>query len=113
MSETDAPPPDWKLKLRYGKTTTPFVHLTALAQGVMKKNENEFGCPVGPAWMGMKTWATDTAESADMIRVIGSQIGFEVTGAVQIYDTEPVQPPRENPFGYDITFTPFQNEEGA
>ncbi|MDX2109825.1 MAG: hypothetical protein SFY80_06230 [Verrucomicrobiota bacterium] len=106
-SDTEAPSPDWKLKLRYGKTKTPYVHFTALAEGTMKKKENDYGCPIGPAWMGMKTWATDSAESADMIRVIGAKLGFEIPGNVQIYDTEPTRPPRENPFGYDITFTPF------
>lgn len=75
----------------------------------MKNSANDFGCPLGAAWMGMKTWATDADESAQMIRVIGRQIGFDVTGDIQIYDTEPVQPPRENPFGYDIKFTPFEN----
>jgi len=55
--------------------------------------------------MGMKTWATSSGESADMIKVIGQQIGFTVTGNIQIYETEPIQPPREKPFGYDIIFT--------
>jgi hypothetical protein len=111
MCETEATPPDWKLPLRYGKLKTPFKHFTALAEGMMKKEENDFQCPVGSAWMGMKTWASDTDESADMVRVIGGQIGFEVIGDIQIYDTEPAQPPRDNPFGYDISFKPFQNEE--
>jgi hypothetical protein len=112
MSDAETTPTstDWKLLLRYGKLKTPFKHFTALAEGVMKKKENDFGCPTGAAWMGMKTWATDTGESTDLIRVIGRQIGFEVTGDIQVYDTEPAQPPREKPFGYEITFTPFQKE---
>lgn len=107
-ADSEASSPDWKLQLRYGKATTPLRHFTALAEGIMKQSENAFRCPVGSAWMGMKTWASDADESADMIRVIGSQIGFEVTGDIQIYDTEPAEPPRNNPFGYDISFTPFQ-----
>ena len=42
-----------------------------------------------------------------MIRVIGEQIGFTVTGRILIYDTEPSEPPGENPHGYDIGFSPF------
>ena len=60
--------------------------------------------------MGMKTWASSPDESADMVRVIGSQIGFTVTGRIQVYETEPVQPPGDTPRGYDITFTPFDSE---
>jgi hypothetical protein len=66
--------------------------------------------------MGMKTWASSPDELVDMVRVIGRQIGFKVTGRIQVYDTEPKQPPRENPYSYDITFTPFdadQNETDA
>ena len=44
-----------------------------------------------------------------MVRVIGEKIGFKVTGNTQVYDTEPTQPPRANPFGYDIAFTPFDS----
>lgn len=57
--------------------------------------------------MTMKTWASSADESADMVRVIGEKIGFNLTGDTQVYDTEPTQPPRANPFGYDISFTPF------
>jgi hypothetical protein len=55
----------------------------------------------------MKTWASSIDESADMIRVIGKQIGFTVTGDIQIYETEPAKPPGDKPNGYDINFTPF------
>lgn len=107
MSKDETFQPDWKLKLRYGQLQTPYKHFTALAEGKMTKAENEFGCPLGSAWMAMKTWAADPAESGDMIQAIGRQIGFDVTGRIEIYETEAVQPPRENPFGYDIGFTPF------
>ncbi|MCG8600544.1 MAG: hypothetical protein MI807_10415 [Verrucomicrobiales bacterium] len=110
MSDSDEIP-DWKLKLRYGQITTDLQHLTALAEGRMVKPDNDFACPVGPAWMAMKTWAADTDESADMIRVIGNQIGFEVTGKVEIFATEPERPPTEKPTGYDINFTPFGDDD--
>lgn len=98
---------DWKLKLRYGKLTTPFHHYTVIAEGTVGQLAEGFSCPPGSAFMAMKTWASSTDESADMVAVIGRQIGFTVTGDIQIYDTEPVEPPRERPFGYDIQFTPF------
>ncbi len=57
--------------------------------------------------MAIKNWATDAGESADMLRVIGAQIGFEATGEIQVYETEPKQPPKDKPYGYDINFTPY------
>lgn len=102
---------DWKLKLRYGKLTTPFHHYTAIAEGVVGELTDGFSCPPGAAFMAIKTWASSTDESGDMVATIGKQIGFTVTGAIQIYETEPEQPPRDNPFGYDIYFTPFDANE--
>jgi len=111
MSNQDQYSSDWKLKLRYGKLHTPYKHFTAFAEGRMEKESSAFECPLGPAWMAMKMWATDADESGDMIQVIGGQIGFTVTGKIEIYDTEPTQPPRDKPFGYDISFTPFTDED--
>jgi len=98
---------DWKLKLRYGKIRTPFHHFTALAEGTVAKLPDGFECPPGSAFMGMKTWASSAEESADMMRVIGREIGFTVTGDIQIFETEAQQPPRDKPYGYDFKFTPF------
>ncbi|HKO80053.1 MAG TPA: hypothetical protein VJU78_06655 [Chitinophagaceae bacterium] len=50
--------------------TTPFQHYTVIADGVVGQLEQEFECRPGKAYMGMKTWATDTDESADMARII-------------------------------------------
>jgi hypothetical protein len=98
---------NWKLKLRYGKEATPYKHFIAIGDGLVEDLANGFECRKGPAIMAIKTWATDADESADMLRVIGSQIGFEATGGIEIYETEPEQPPKDNPFGYDINFTPY------
>jgi hypothetical protein len=111
--ETDEPEKDWKLKLRYGKLKTPYKHYTAIAEGVVREGMEDFSCPPGNAFMGMKTWASSPDESADMIRVIGERIGFAVTGRIQIYETEPAEPPRENPYGYDINFTPFRSDDAT
>ena len=101
---------DWKLKLKYGKLRTPFKHFTVLAEGVAGNLVEGFECRRGPAIMAMKTWSESAEESTDMARTIGKQIGFAVTGNVQVYDTEPAIPPGENPHGYDINFTPFDAE---
>ena len=100
-------PKDWKLKLLYGNLTTPFRHYTVIDEVVVGELSEGFSCPPGSAFMAMKTWVSSTDESANMAAVIGRQIGFTVTGDIQIYDTEPVEPPRERPFAYDIQFTPF------
>ena len=98
---------DWKLKLRYGKLQTPFKHVTILAEGVVRELRDGYVCPPGDAFMGMKAWALSDEQAADMIKTIGSQIGFEVTGEIQIYYSEPLEPPQENPYGYDINFHSF------
>jgi hypothetical protein len=101
------PEKNWKLKLGYGKTKTPYKHYTAIADGIVVKLIDGFECRSGKAYMGMKTWALSTEESANMIKVIGKEIGFEVTGKIEVYSSEAVQPPNENPYGYDIKFTPY------
>ena len=103
----DQPDKDWKLKLRYGKLTTPYHHYTAIGEGVVANLAEGFSCPPGSAFMAMKTWASSPDESAEMLRVIGKQIGFTVTGKIEVYETEAVAPPRDDPHGYDINFTPF------
>jgi len=98
---------NWKLKLRYGKESTPYKHFTALGDGVVGDLVDGFECRKGPAVMAIKTWATDANESADMLRVIGSRIGFLASDEIQIYETDAEQPPKDRPFGYDIRFTPY------
>jgi hypothetical protein len=100
---------NWKLKLRYGKESTPYKHFTALGDGVVGNLVDGFECRKGPAVMAIKTWATDADESADMLRVIGGRIGFQASGEIQIYESDAEQPPKERPFGYDISFTPYDD----
>jgi len=98
----------WKLDLKSGKLNTPFEHFTILADGEVENEIEGFDAPKGNAIMGIKVWATDIEESPYMVKSVGSQIGFNVTGEIQIYKTEPEQPPRDNPFGYDIQFTAYE-----
>lgn len=102
---------DWKLKLSYGKLTTPFQHYTLIGEGIAGALAPEFSCPQGPAFMSMKAWALSSDQSIDMLRVIGSRIGFTVTGNTQVWETEPEDPPGEKPYGYDINFTPYTSDE--
>ena len=86
-----------------------YTHYTVLASGVVEDLEEGFECPKGNAYMGMKIWAESLDESADVYQSIAKQIGFNVTGDIEIYQTDPMEPPGQNPCGYDITFTPFEN----
>jgi hypothetical protein len=109
--DADRPDRIWKLKLRYGRLKTPYRHYTVIAEGVVGELAQGFSCPAGDAFMGMKTWASSPDEAMDMIHVIGKEIGFTVTGRMYLYDTEPSQPPRATPHGYDIAFTPFTRKK--
>ena len=100
---------NWKLKLRYGKLKTPFQHFTLIVEGTVDRLSEAFSCPKGSAFMGMKVWASSWEEACDMIRAIAMHIGFDVTGQISVFETEPTPPPRENPYGYDIKFTPFNS----
>src|SRR5581483_1340134 len=99
--------PDRKLQHRYGKLKTQYHHYTAIAEGVAGKLGEGYSCPPGSAFLSVKTWASSPDESMDMVRILSEEIGFKVTGKILIYDTEPVEPPKEDPYGYDIGFSPF------
>src|SRR4051794_14365337 len=85
---------NWKLKLRYGRLKTNFRHYTLLADGEIVTPNAEHETEIGPAVSGMKVWAPDIDEAVDMIRVIGQHLGFSPTGDIQVYETEPDEPPR-------------------
>lgn len=102
---------DWKLKLRYGKLTTPFKHYTLLGECVVGVLQEGFECRPGSAVVGMKIWASDTSEVANVFRTIGEQIGYKVVGNIEVYQTDPVEPPGDLPFGYDLQFTPFDEKD--
>ena len=102
------PDPDWKLQLRYGKLSTRFAHFSLLAEGVLVTEQKEHGCPAGPAFLGLKLWTGTADEATAMGLAIGRQLGFEVTGRVYLYETEPEAPPGEQPFGYNLNLSPFR-----
>lgn len=91
------------------KIDAKFQHFTVMADGIVGQLKG-FDCRPGRAVMSIKVWATDTAESIDMIRVIGREIGFTVDGETHVYKTEPEQPPPDDhPTGYDIKFVPYDD----
>lgn len=100
---------DWKLKLRYGKLKTPYKHFTVLGDGQVNDLIEGFECRKGSAYMGIKIWAESIDESADVFSNIAEQIGFKITGNIEVFESEPEQPPGKNPFGYDINFTPHNS----
>ncbi len=102
---------DWKLRLRYGQLKTPYTHYSVVAEGVAGSLGDGFACRPGSAYMGMKAWASSSDEAIDMVRVIGQEIGFTVTGQPRVYGTEPSEPPQDKPHAYDITFTPVDAEK--
>ncbi len=96
---------NWKLKLRYGKLTTIYKHFTAITEGVI---EEEAEYSPGSAFMRIKIWATTYDDAADLVESIAKQVDFTITGAIEIFDTEPQEPPKPNAYGYDLGFTYFQ-----
>jgi len=105
---SEEPDRNGKLELRYGKTTTPYLHFTVIAEGRIEGANDVNGGPDGPAFMAMKAWGSSSDEAAGMIDAIGPELGFRVTGRIHVYETEPREPPRDKPFGYDIDFTPYE-----
>ena len=89
---------DWKLKLRYGKTGTHFHHYTIIGAGVANDFIEEYKCPKGNAYMGMKAWANSAEEAADMLVHIGSHLGFKITGKIEIYESDPKEAPKGKSF---------------
>jgi hypothetical protein len=77
---------NWKLKLRYGKLTTIYKHFTAITKGVV---EEESSYSPGNAFMGVKLWAATYDDAADLVESIAAQEKFKITGAIEIFDTDP------------------------
>ena len=116
---------DWKLKLRYGKLKTQYKHYTVIADGIVGELANGYytfipengapkrmhsdECPKCRAVMSVKTWVLDADQAIDITKNIGQQIGFSVDGKIEVYTTPPEQQPVDEPYGYDIRFTPYSD----
>ena len=99
---------DWKLKLRYGKLKTPYEHYTVIVPVVINQYIESLNAQPGTAYAGIKMWATNMDEAFDIVNSIGEQTRFTITGKIEVYKTEPVQAPQDNPYAYDINFSYYK-----
>lgn len=90
---------------------TEFTHFTLLADGHVIEPNVDFGTELGPCIMGMKVWARNAEQAADMIVDIGKQLGFHADGELQVFISEPEEPAEDQPFGYDVQFTSYLEDE--
>lgn len=103
---------NWLQKLKLGKIKTQFHHYTVLVDVFAEEDITDYEsnvCPKGKAWMGVKVWATDTEEAGDVAFQLAQSLGFEIN-EIQIFNTEPEQPPTENPSAYGVNYTPYEEE---
>ena len=89
----------WKLLYRLGLLRTPYRHFTASARGT-KDGE--------AAVLSMSSWAPSKEVAADMVEVIGRELGFLVTGSVDVRENgHPAEPPpQKNPSAYGLSIIP-------
>jgi hypothetical protein len=80
------------------------------ADGHVVEVSDELETELGPAWLAIKVWARDTDDAAALVEAIAPELGFEIRGRVEIYTTEPVEPPRDVPYGYDPVFGSYVEE---
>jgi hypothetical protein len=71
---------DWKLKLRYGKLETPYIHFTIIAPIVIEQYITDFKATPGKAYIGINVWASDSDEAIDVLQNIGEHTGYKVSG---------------------------------
>jgi len=99
---------DWKLKLRYGKLKTPFTHFTVIADCKVLKPNESLGSYGKQGFFGLKVWAEDVNEAAHMTMLVAKHYDLKVGETSDVFKTDPVQPPGENPSSYDANFTPYE-----
>ncbi len=46
-----------------------------------------------------------------MVSVFSKENGFEVAGKIELFETDAKKPPKENPYGYDIDFTMYEEDQ--
>lgn len=99
---------NWTLRLRYGKLKTAFSHVTVIAEGEIAVSNPDFETRAGMAsFFTIHAWATDDDEALDMVVTIGRQVGFNTTGRIHLYKTDPKQPPGDTPFAYGLAFRQY------
>ena len=90
-------------------STSPsqFSHFTLVADGVVVTANADFETVPGPAICTMKVWANNADLAAEMMVAIAPQLGFQPSGRVELYETEPDLPPEDQPFAYDVNFVAY------
>ena len=101
---------NWKLKLRYGGLTTPYHHYSLIVDGEVLEETERNGAAHGPAVMGFKCWSASHEEAFDMAEFFAGEFCFSITGRIELYDTEPKEPLRDKPYGYDFGFNSYSRE---
>lgn len=99
---------DWKLKLRYGKITTPYKHFTLIIPILIENYLQDFDAAPGAAYMGIKIWATDENQAMEIIEDIAEENGFAITGGISIYVTDADRAPEEDPYAYGANFSYYK-----
>jgi hypothetical protein len=99
---------DWKLKLRYGKLKTPFQHFTVLVDGLLAQQSTS-----SRAIMGVRIWAQDAEAAEEIVRDYATRVGFKPDGKSWVYDTEPEEPPSDQPSVYGCVFERYSGETPA
>jgi hypothetical protein len=98
-------PKNWKLNLRYGRLKTAFRHFTLIGDGEIAVANPGYGTIQGAAaFFTIKVWASDQQEAVNMLAAIGRDVGFDASGEVSVYITDPQQPPKDVSYGYDLDF---------
>jgi hypothetical protein len=110
---SDEPHPNWKLLLRYGRLKTPYEHFAVVADVQVIESDAELGSQVGPAWLAIAVWARSADAAADLVRAIAPEMGAEVRGRVYVYESPPVEPPRDDPFAYGPRFKAYELRVGT
>lgn len=105
MSETLK---DWKLKLRYGKLITPYKHFTIIAPVLINDHIVSLNAAPGKAYIGIKMWALDINEATKIIMSVAKEFGFTITGKIEVYSTDAQNPPKDEPYAYDLNFSYYQ-----
>ena len=101
-------PADWKALYQSGRLETPYRHYAVIMNGVAGRKAADFGAKPGPAFMGMKIWASSSAEAAQMARSYAERASFTIRGEIEVYATDPTEPPRDEPYAYSVKVTSYK-----
>jgi len=79
-----------------------FKHYTLISDGYVGDSTTKMH-PFGNAIFGMKVWASNASEAVDIYNQIGEQKGFEIARGIDIFDSKPEEPCRDEAYGYRIS----------